>query len=403
MKNLLRIFSLLFVTGFLFTACEEEPGGGGTTDLGPTISIETIASTVGPGDTFVVTVTGSAGDAEMNDLTILEEGINLDVDRVVEITGVSVPNNPNLLFGTDRTGFVYDITLRAHADAGSRLYTFEVTDDNNNSSMESVFIEVVVEMNPPVFTYTGSTTFSDIDPGALLSIPIDVVAGSTQLASISVLEDGVLVDPSRVELGTMDFDANPYILEGALKDSIMDNLFLNVHMDEGTKTYRIIITDDNGETSQINLDITTVDPLTPVTTLMGVLFNAAGPAGTGGLDLDEGVGTGSTSSLAEIKDFGIDPNEPGSVNWIQRITGINGNEMRYVYNGLAGVPEGFTFGGVVGKEEILALWDVSEAFTSTVGGESASFPVEVGDIFVVSNGANYYICLLYTSPSPRDS
>jgi len=392
MKNLIRIFSLLLVTGLFFTACEEDPGGGGTTDLPPTISVSTTASDVGPGELFTVTVTATAGDADMNDLSIFEEGLLLDGNRVVEISGVTTPNNPNLLFGTDRSGFVFDVTLRAHTDADSRLYSFEVTDDNNNTSTESVFIGVVVEMNPPVFTYNGSPTITDIDPGTLLSIPIDVVAGSVPLASISVLEDGVLIgDVTRLTLGANNFDANPYILEGTFKDSIMDMLFLRAHMDSGLKTYTIVITDENGETSQINLDITTQDPLTPVTELVGVLFNAAGPDGTGGLDLDEGFSTNSDSGLAEIKDFGSDFSEPTELNWLQRIGGVNGYELKYIYTGLPGVPEGFTFGGVVGKEEIVSLWSIGEAFTSMVDNELASFPVEVNDVFVISNGTNYYL------------
>lgn len=398
MKNLLRIFSLIFITGFFFTACEPDTGGGGGTGGGdplavpPSISAETTASALAPGATFLVSVTASAGDAEMNSLTITQDGANLDLSRIVSISTVATPNNPNLLFDADRTSFTYDIMLTAHEEAGSSIYGFEVVDDNNNSASESVFIDVEIEMIPPTLVFMGPTMSMDIDAGTLLSLPIEAASGSALLADISVWEEGELIDPSRASLGVNDFDTNPYILEGGFKDAFMENLLLRVHMEEGvTRMYTIRITDENGQMSDVNLEITTTDPSTPVTTLEGVLFNAGGPAGTGGLDLDEGVSTGSTDPTAEIKDFGIDPTEPASVNWLQRITGINGFEMRYVINGLPGVPENFSFDNVNSLEQIVALWDVAEAFTSTVDGQLASLPVEVGDTFVVTDGTTFYL------------
>jgi len=74
---------------------------------------------------------------------------------------------------------------------------------------------------------------------------------------------------------------------------------------DGSYVYTITVTDEFGLESNVEFTVNVV-AATPLEVLNGVLFNAGGPAGTGGLDMDNGMSTGSTDEAAEIKDQGID-------------------------------------------------------------------------------------------------
>ena len=188
--------------------------------------------------------------------------------------------------------------------------------------------------------------------------------------TIAVYEDGELIsDPSRMELLGNVFDANPYTLTGDLKVAIDGILLLRVHSEAAAKTYRIKITDESGESSSVDIDILAG---TILTELQGVLFNVGGGQGTGGLDLDEGNSTNSDDSTAEIRDLGIDIDLPADQNWLQRIAGVNGFTIKYLFPGMNGLPEGFTFEGISFQEQIPSLWDLGTNFGVEENGEPVS-------------------------------
>ena len=114
------------------------------------------------------------------------------------------------------------------------------------------------------------------------------------------------------------------------------------------------------------------------------MLNQAGPAGTGGLDLDTGASTGSSDALAEIIDNGIDASLPAASNWIQSISSVNGSTIRVLRPGLNGLEETFSFASVLTKEEIPGLHNNNAAVYS---GET----VIVGDLFTVERGGSFYI------------
>ncbi|MFK8055085.1 MAG: hypothetical protein AB8F78_03095 [Saprospiraceae bacterium] len=153
-------------------------------------------------------------------------------------------------------------------------------------------------------------------------------------------------------------------------------------------TYTFTVRDLDGEEASAELTITQPEEIisTPLTqTLNGVLFNQAGPTGTGGLDLEGGLGTGSTSTLAEIRDMGIDSAIPlGTENWIQKIAPVNNTLLRKVST--TWVMEN-PFADVDSKEAVL------EAFNSSSVDLSTSDRVLVGDVFAVydARDGNYYL------------
>ena len=385
MKNLIKFLGLFLIAGIAFVSCESDTG---MDPLGPDVSVATTASELTPGQLFSVTVTASSGDAEMNALTILENGSQLSTDRISEISGLTTVNNPALLFDADRNSFSYNVTLQAAAEVGTYTYTFRVTDADNEIGSNEVAITVV--STPATIEYNGSMTIDEVPPSSLVSLQLDVTPGTLPLNTIAVYEDAELImDASRLELGTNGFDVNPYTLPAELKDGFSEMLFIRVPGESGTKSYTVEIADESGVTSTLDVDVIIG---TPVDMLEGVLFNAGGPQGTGGLDLDTGTSTNSDDPNSEIKDLGIDLSLPLDQNWLQRIAGINGFEARYLTPGENGLPETFSFEGVSIKEQIPSLWDNAVEFTSvdTQTGELVSRVVQVGEVFIVSDGTSYY-------------
>lgn len=204
------------------------------------------------------------------------------------------------------------------------------------------------------------------------------------LRLITVQEAGVNVPLDRLSL-----NANPTLLTGTNVDGFSEFLIaIRTHTDISTKTYSFILEDTEGNKSTKFFAITTV-ALTDADVLTGVLFNQSGPVGTGGLDLDGGLGTGSMSNLAELRDEGnVNTTSP---TWLQQISGVNGTEVKYIKKGANGISETFTFGAIKYKEEIAGLWNSGTAFTATIGVRSVSNKIEKGDILIAKKGDNYYL------------
>jgi hypothetical protein len=146
--------------------------------------------------------------------------------------------------------------------------------------------------------------------------------------------------------------------------------------------YTFEVTDASGNTATVDVTINTGTAAAEIT---GVLLNQAGPAGTGGLDLDAGNSTGSADASAEIRDQGIDLAEPNATNWIQKISGVNGAEIRYAGN----LPDGSNYEDITTQEEIEGAFTNSDALSGGI-----SSVVAVGDEFVVESAGKYYFLLV---------
>jgi hypothetical protein len=244
-----------------------------------------------------------------------------------------------------------------------------------------------------------TTDFAVEDTDALVYVAIQAVAGTADIQSITVSEDGSPVDAS-TRLTFRDLVANsvitannPLLITGDNVEGFTIEIGIDPHDDIATKTYGFDITDSNGKTATLTISITTIDPGTPVEmTLEGVLFNQGGPAGFGGLDLDDGssTGTGAMDTGAEIRDWGIDTDLPVAENWLRQIGPINGTTLRILNPDK--LPEGFTFAGVETKEEISDLFDVAGEDLPNDSGEKSD-AVEVGQFFAVNKGDTTYYLL----------
>lgn len=237
--------------------------------------------------------------------------------------------------------------------------------------------------------------FSTSDLNGFSYIAIRATAGTEDLESLTVLEDGVQVDADRLYFRDLNTGSdvtvqNPILLLGYENEALWE-IGIDPQDDYSTKTYTVQIEDAGGNTASVSIDITTFDPGTPIeNTLTGkLLLNQAGPAGTGALDLDTGDGTGTTgagSSAADIRDWGIDLGLPNDQNWLRQIGPINGTEVRVP----GGLPGDFKFTDIATKEEIEGYFAAGSALPNDSG--SKSDPVQVGDFFVVksSDGTRFY-------------
>lgn len=383
----------------LFTSCVEDPGGGGgggIFDIPPTLTIVdeagfvSVDSEVSPSSNFSVKITVEKGDAALRSFTLQEDFLNVESSRFT-VNGDASGANPKLLFSPDTDGFTWEITILSQDGVDSRNYNFIVEDENGETASSSINISTESSAVAPTVEFSGSGTFS-ADPGMLHSLSMTVGAGSFDLASIAVYENDVLMDASRLTFDDVAFDDNPFTLPAEDKQGFAKPILIRASMDAGVMDYRVVVTDEFGTSTAVTFTIETGIAGTPVTTLEGVLFNRAGPAGTGGLDLDSGDGTGSSDSEAEIRDEGIDISQPDDANWIKRISGVNGVDLRSLFPGVAGLAEDFAFSSIEVKEQIPALIDVASEFQNTNSdGDLISFEVLVGDMFIAKKGDDFYI------------
>lgn len=219
------------------------------------------------------------------------------------------------------------------------------------------------------------------------TVQLKAIKTDNDLKTITIQENGVKIELTSDRLSD-EIVANPFtVAAGGFEKFIFA---IRAHADASTKTYTFILEDVEGNKSTQFFAVTTV-AFTNATTIPGVLFNQGGLPGTGGLDLDNGLSTGSMDASAELRDEGIDLSLPLPSNWLQQISGINNTEVKYIKKGANGISENFSFDAIKYKEEILGLWGNGTSFTATIGARSVSNKVAIGDIFIVKKGDNYYL------------
>ena len=394
----------LFIIGFLgaamlFTSCDEDTlGGGGTTGGGggnanaPSVTVFddgsgttlTFDSTVDPGQVFRVAIDALSIEAQLRAIQVSRDGFSLTPDEFdnLNITDAD-EQNPQLLFGTDKDLFTWTYEFVAPEEEGSYFYDFLVSDDAGLESVASITITVegVLVVEDPTISLMNSSTI-DAPAGSLVQVNAEAVRGTNELVSVSVWEDGSLIsDLTRIRFANIDFEANPRPLFAPNTDGFTEGIIIRTIA--GTHDYVIRVTDTDGINADVAFTITESVTSTALENQFDfVLFsNASGPS-LGGLDLDNGVAVPSASADAELRDLGIDINQPAATNWLQQVEGVNGSDLRVV--NLANLPDGFTFGGVTSKEE------VADAFNS--GSASNPSPaLQVGDLLAVSSLTNIYI------------
>lgn len=270
----------------------------------------------------------------------------------------------------------------------------------------------IITLGPDLFFVADPgflTTDAELNVGETFKVKLRADRGDNDLRTLSFTFDGI--NPQGADLanyikaisagGSSLTANNPLLIVGAATGGTTFELeiFPFGQVLNETVTYSFTVEDVDGRRATASLDITISG--TPLQrTLVGVLFNQAGPTGTGGLDLDEGVGTGSADPNAEIRDLGINCNiDPAQQeNWRRQIGSVNGTNMVKV--NVAAQAEGFTFDKVETREVILAAYDtgitLADGFSTNAQCvqtpvTDVSDPVVVGDMFVIRKADTYYL------------
>lgn len=397
-KNLMRKSNYInlafaFISSLFFAACTDLVDPLPAPANAPVVSLEAGSgainqdASVNAGTEFTVNLKSSSADSPLKVLTVQEDGTTISLERI-KINGEAASSNPILLFGNDKISLDYAVTVTAHADLSTKTYAFIVEDDAGLRTTQS--IAITTEGVAPTLVLSSADSLN-IAPNALFSSSFKVTKGTSPLSTIEVQENGVVIsDLDRLSYDQFlnKFTANPQPIADSDKDIFDKRITINSPLTSGRYVYTFIFTDETGlsQSQSIVVIVGTTAEL-----IEGVLLNAAGPSGTGGLDLDEGQGTGSMNAAAEIRDIGIDNVKPFATNWKQQISGVNGSVVKYIVKGQNGISDTFSFDDVNSKEEISTLFNNGVDFTQTSDGSPVSDQIMVGDLLVVNNGTKYYL------------
>ena len=268
-------------------------------------------------------------------------------------------------------------------------------------------------VTPPSISLTpGDKLISgdaEIEVGEDINIKLSLFKGDNSLRSFSIMEDGTNVAANRMIIdGGAVTSQNPFLLVGGAADGADYDITITTDagIDEA-RIYTIEVEDEANETASVQFQVRVVFVGTPLDEELTakLLLNQGGGAGQGGLNLFTGEGTGTvgsdaSSADAHIKDEGIDLDKVAAENWIQRISGINGSEIRIPG---AGNVEGFSYETVATKEEIVEAFSAADELTETNSdGELVTPIVNIDDVFLVKNGENYWL-LKVTNVNVTDS
>ncbi|MCF8238810.1 MAG: hypothetical protein K9I85_11680 [Saprospiraceae bacterium] len=238
---------------------------------------------------------------------------------------------------------------------------------------------------------------AEIETGSTFNVNVIATSGTNPMKALTVYKDNVAMDFNDLTFNGSGATSNPALLFNTDKTSLNWEIGILGEATDGSHDYKFEILDDNGLTNSVTINIITKTTATPLEkTLMGVLFNQAGPTGTGGLDLDNGTSLGSANVAVEIRDMGIDCGLPDATNWRKQIGSANSADMRKV--DLTVLPA-FTFAATVSKEAILEAYTtgtvlgsgMTDNCTTPVSVNDVSAPVVVGDMFVVLSNSKYYL------------
>lgn len=391
MKRILNYAIVTMAVIMTFSSCEEDLGGG-TFVNDPEIFLNLSNTNLNPipGQIINIQVQSTPGDFDLLGLTIQANGQNLDVNRI-RINGNPASANPILIVSPDTNGFTWDVEITVQSNPELVTYSFIIQDSDGNSSSSNVEISTIPDVVTPAIISLGGDLMYMGAPGVKVKVPVSILAGTYPLKAIAVLDqDANPVDVSQIFYGDLltPFTTNPMDIMEDDKLGFDIDIYINAH-NGGLRTYTIAIEDENGD---VQFQDFTIDAGATVSLLQGVLFNAGGPMGTGGLDLDLGESVGSSDADAEIKDEGIDIDEPMDKNWIRRISGANGSTVKHLIPNQNGLAESFNFDDIQTQEQLAAIWNNGLDFVDTNNvGEVISFRVELDDLFIVEANSKYYI------------
>ncbi len=250
------------------------------------------------------------------------------------------------------------------------------------------------DLAPIVVITDGPSAETVVGQDAIVTVKVEATKGTGALKTLTVLESGTKISLDRITIDGAAAAANPLLLVNPT-DEMTWTIGIDVHDAFDKRTYTVRVEDDNGLNDEITFDVTVQEANTEIN---GVLLNQMGPAGTGGIDLETGTGTGTSAHAgdptneylkADLRDMGIRPGATTGDNWAKRVGGINGSEVRYLDN-----PTELSFDNVKSKQGVIDAFNAGAVLTeeiSTFPGVKVSKVVVKGDVFMVKSGEKYFL------------
>lgn len=385
MRKLTHLFLSLAVLSVFFTACEPDP----VEPDNPTLSLEAGAGFVADGDevfteaTFQVKINATAGTEDINRIEVKENGTAMDISRLL-FDGDPAGSNPSPIAAALGRGLNWVITITASATSETNTYTIVVTDAGGNSGQTTFDVSTVEAA--PMLTILDETGFVKGGDSVLtdmaFTMKVSGLKGAADMDRVEVQENGVAVDAARLMINGTAAAENPFSVAASEVESFTYEITVTAPADaDQVFTYSVLATDLDGRTGSVAAELTTVQSATPLTEAVEyLLLNQGGPDSTGGLDLHTGISVGSTDQAADIRDQGIDINQPNDQNWIQQIATVNGSDIR--------LPDaGFSYSELNTQEELIAAFELGTSV-------SVTDVVQVGDQFLVLSDDTYFALIV---------
>ena len=229
---------------------------------------------------------------------------------------------------------------------------------------------------------------STFSPNEEISFTFDVERGSSDMNSLEVKENGntIAENSGRIKFNDTIPSANPTLLFAGQEDDFSVKVTILTNTTPGTYDIDVIVTDSNSpnpRSTTYTVEYSVAEP--NLEEIEGVLFNAAGPQNTGGLNLNTGESTNSTEVPdSHIKDLGI-TSGPVDTNWRQKIAPIseNGVSLRILSSEV-------DYNNVQYANQLEDLYNGG----TEVGSEGTANKNVVGDTFVAKKGDDYWIFVI---------
>ena len=203
MKKFIHLLPAFVAVMFLFTACVEEP----PLPVSPTLSQVDEAGTVVDGDSilagtaFFVRVQATQGDDLLNRITVQENGVDLDFNRIT-LDGDTAGSNPSPLPTEAQTGFTWTVGITAPADKDvTNSYDIIISDEGGNSA--SITLDIRTFDNAVLLgTYTEYLLLNKGGPTGTGGLDLDTGTGTGSTDSIAEIRD------MGIDLGAPSNDKN---------------------------------------------------------------------------------------------------------------------------------------------------------------------------------------------------
>ena len=347
------------------------------------------------------TVTYSVSDSSSNAASVVTRTVNV-VDQTAPAITILGDNPVTIEAGSTYT------------DAGATA-----TDNYNNDVTSSITVSSTVDSNT-IGSYTVTYTVSDASGNQATAVRTVIVQDSTP-PTIALIGS----NPVTVEAGSTYTDAGATATDsydGDLTSSITTTSDVDVNT-VGTYTVTYTVSDSSANSATASRTVNVVDTTAPVITItganpvdvdLGATYSDAGATAT---DVHDGDLTSSITVSSNV-----DTNTAGTYTVTYTVSDAAGNQAtetrtvnvidnsnnpttHYIdIQGYAFSPSSITIN--VGDTIVWTNYDSASHTVTSNDGTFDSGSISNGNTFsftFTSAGTfNYYCCLLYTSPSPRD-